>query len=261
MKNYLIPHARIPVNPYYPADLLSSSLPRVLHAVQTLHAERSRGLRVFHAGKLTSSDSHLTALNVAAHAIIRNNNCSRAILQVQAYDTIDNTGAETIMKHLVDLVGHEQATSLIQQRLRRPFECSDHALEALESSLSYDMPELARQQHCTKIYEEAMQTVKTMSVTQSVAILSRFLQAAVAKDCSMLIALCRKNEVEREDGEVVCVGGVEWMFRIWVVDVGEKSLGKLLHKWGVEDRERATVLANRNLGGSEFSTWKDQATP
>lgn len=250
VKNYLLTHGCVPQRPYFPSDLLCSDVPTVSSAISSLLTDQSRGLRVFHDGKLCDPSHHLPELIAAAHAIVVDHECAKGILAVQAADVIDNIGAEIIMRHLIRRVGQQQATKLLRRALYDVQRVSDY------DEITYASPVQAQEEHNLIEYDNALKAAQELPVPIAVELLAGFLQAAAAKDCSMMIALSKANEVEETaEGIVFDVHRVRWIARLWVVDTDEKHLAKILGKWGVQDRQQSSILSNMASSASDTSTF------
>ncbi|PXF41286.1 hypothetical protein BWQ96_08995 [Gracilariopsis chorda] len=240
IKNYLMLNGSLPHRPYIPSHLLCDDIPTVSSAISSLLTDNSRGLRVFRAGEPCNPEHHLSELRAAAHAIVIDNACAQGIVAIQSADLIDNMGAEIIMRHLIRRVGEQQATKLLRKSLY-----TYHAIPHLDE-ITYKSSQQAAQLHDDAQYNSAVKAARTLPVTTAVHLLSGFLQAAAAKDCSIMIALCKANEVKHTtpDCIIVEVQGVQWAAKLWVIDTDEKHTAKILGKWGVDDRKRASMLGS-----------------
>eukprot|EP00178_Gracilaria_changii_P007126 TRINITY_DN2282_c0_g1_i1.p1 TRINITY_DN2282_c0_g1~~TRINITY_DN2282_c0_g1_i1.p1 ORF type:complete len:437 (-),score=57.79 TRINITY_DN2282_c0_g1_i1:1769-3079(-) len=255
IKNYLLQNGSLPHRPYSPSHLLSDDIPTVSSAISNLLAENSRGLRVFRSGEPCDPAHHLHALRAAAHAIVLDSACAQGIMAIQSADLIDNIGAETIMRHLIRRVGEQQATKQVRRALYTVQSVT------LWEEITYKTSDQANQQHNAAEYAKALKAVQSLSVPASVQLLAGFLQAAAAKDCSMMIALCRADQAQGSNDEslLVDVHGVRWLARLWVIDTDEKHIAKILGKWGVDDRKRASILGSMISSCSGAS--QQQANP
>ncbi|KAI0566169.1 Inositol-pentakisphosphate 2-kinase [Gracilaria domingensis] len=144
------------------------------------------------------------------------------------------------MRHLIRRVGEQQATKLVRRALYTVQSVTHH------DEITYKTSGQAHQLHSTAEYTKALKAAQALSVAASVQLLAGFLQAAAAKDCSMMIALCRLDEAQPTNSEsmLVHVHGVRWRACLWVIDTDEKHIAKILGKWGVDDRKRASMLGS-----------------
>lgn len=245
IKNYLIPNGCIPDEPYDPADILSLDLPRVTAAINTMRRERSRALRVFRDGTIVDPGDNTDALTAAAHALVSTPECCKAILDLQAYDVLDSAGAETVLSRLHMLVGESRAHSLIREHLYY-----DSPIQPAGDKLCYESAREASLTHSMSSFEEAVNVTNEFNADQCASLLARFLQAATAKDCSLLIALCPASESLVSGKHRVVTEAGDWVFRLCVVDVGEKGVERIFDRWGPEDRRRVQILEEHESSAS-----------
>lgn len=267
MKNYIMPTNTIPAAPYDPGDLLSSSFDRVIRSIGKLVYHNSRSIRIFEGGKLVpsaKSHEHFHAMRVAARVLTTYNECSQAVKDVQAYDILDGEGSETVMKRLISLVGKDRAYELIREELY-----VDTPHDKAFDKLCYESAKQASGSHNEELYQKAVAAVGELTETQCARLLARFLQAYTAKDLSILISICPRNEMqdvtlgnigeegEGVEGDLVQCGDELWVCKVWVVDVGEKSIDKILGRWGPDERKRVEELRKRAHKWRTVSKWNE----
>lgn len=271
VKNYLMCYGRIPEVAYNPADLLSTDVERTAHAVNVLMLEKSRALRMFKGGKVVQKlENFRNDIRAATQALLNDVDACQGIRALQAYDHIDTLGADTVMSELKRRVGSStEAERLVTAALRSPHflnrpndnngalgtnahtnELRNDEDDEWQRHLSYESPQQAARLHCDEQYKKALAQLKLLPSRSLIKSLVYFLQAAAAKDCSLLVALGRYNEEQvktclRQEQyyRTLDVDGVKWMFRIWVVDIGEKEVDKISTKWPRQDIERAKMLS------------------
>lgn len=109
---------------------------------------------------------------------------------------------------------------------------------AWRGRITYESAAHGAKLHNDANYEAALRAVADMPVHVMVSFLADFLQAATAKDCSLLVAVA-PSQVEPD----IMVGQQGWRYKVWVVDVGEKDIRKILGKWPQRERQRAEELS------------------
>lgn len=251
IKNYLVAHGCLPDKPYNPADLLSDDAARLRHAVTVLMAENSRALRVFKNGKIVESNSDCETVFAAAAALVHDGSACTGIKAIQEHDLLGKFGALNAMNILTRREGRSITEQLIISELHKSVkEAGLKEVSKQRSKLCYETPEEGIRLHSEENYETALQSINRMDTQTLAALLAHCLQAATAKDCSLLIAMCRAVEFCGSDQDrdlVVCVDGVDWMYRIWVIDVDEKDMGKITGKWIDDEQRYAAKLTARNV--------------
>ena len=182
------------------------------------------------------------AFQVAKLVFSRASNVLQTILKCQKLDFVDDLGAEIVYDHLIKLLSEEKAGEAIW---KAHFEERDagkftRAMEAL----SYKSPEEGAQQHNQKQYEAACQYVQNLDAKTSAAILSDFLIAGTAKDCSIMISMAaiKDKSVEEKallenEGLVEVQKGEWWKYCINVVDLEPKAVSRI-RNWANRDRKR-----------------------
>lgn len=255
VKNYLMNDECIPEDAYDPADLLAyEDVSRQHKAALTLLREKSRALRIFVDGGNVVNQEDMTKcthyVQVAAEALAVDGNACKGIREIQAHDRLDALGAAAVMQRLVSRVGRSTAEHLVTSTIRET--SLNFGVSALDDYswhriVAYDSPEQAMHEHNDERYREALTSLETLPTEILAIALGDYLQAAAAKDCSLLVSLCPTEEVDAmsmhdEQIGVACIEGEEWAFRIWVVDIGEKDITKISEKWPTQDIERAAKL-------------------
>lgn len=251
VKNYLVKNGCLPDKPYNPADLLSDDVGRLRHAVSVLMAEDSRALRVFKNGRLVESNSDRETVFAAAAALVHDSSACKGIKAIQEHDCLGKFGALTAMNILTRREGRSTTEQLIITELYKSLnEAGLKEISKQRQKLCYHTPEEGMRLHSEEKYEMALQNINRMDTQTLVLMLAHCLQAATAKDCSLLIAMCRVVDFcgsDRDRDLVVCVDGVEWLYRNWVVDVDEKDMAKISGKWIHDEREQAIELTARDV--------------
>lgn len=232
--------------------------------LKILHNERSRSLRVFYRGARLSHNSAAnvcnegfcsTALGLAAKAILneksQGDDCFSKLLAIQRADYIDNIGAGLLLKHLMDMVGKKRAYDMIGEYVHLPgtekWGADDEKqYRASKSIICYKTAEEGKRLHSVERYLRATEEVADMKPSVCAKILAEFMQAASARDCSVMISMCREDVAEprqrkdgRQDGPggIVQCNGVKWVYSAHVIDTGAKPVDKILHKWPALDLE------------------------
>lgn len=280
LKNYILPDmhqcppSRIPdpAKQYNPVELLSGT--NIRQQLFNLHAEMSRSLRVFYEGQLLTHSvaDHScnngvchTALEVAAEALNgielgSRKGCLYGLREIQNKDYIDNIGAAVLLGCLIRAVGKANAHEMIASYLYPEDDEGDSeyrslAFLAAKKMLSYETSSEAVQLHCEEIYERAMKSTRCLQPRFIAMMLADFLQAAAAKDCSIMVAICRREDTiafstklkMEDEHEVITWQGEEWLYTVHVVDTRQKSIDKIVQKWAAVDLRRYERL--RASGG------------
>lgn len=266
LKNYLLPHNYVPLKAYHPSDILSGCHQRATAAVNTLLQEKARGLRVFQKGILQNSiHNYKNAVVAAMAALSADQTAVKTITELQGMDVLDGIGAEIVLCHLKQLVGSDEAERMIHSYIHNGPRYSansdkEEQYQEILKDLSYSSPDEAMNIHCQREFQKAVEIAENLDAEDAARLLGEYLQASTAKDCSILIALCQRDDWATEKGKDCsfeelknrreCSNSVfsnhnRWDYRIWVVDVGAKPLSKIEKKWGREDRTRAALLAKR----------------
>lgn len=270
IKNYLLPQGisgpLFPLPPpnrrYNPVDLLRAI--DVRNQLHNLHVENSRSLRVFSAGALLSHSKGNKpcsqtlcpiALDVASRALSvpqdNRKSCLAGVREIQNMDYVDNIGAAFLLNQLTRLVGKPAAYEMISRYMYEDDMRNDEdfmrQFEEARLAICYETSEDAARLHSEEMYERAVSKAQELEPVFLALMLADFMQAAAAKDCSIMVAMCLRDNVTlgvggRSNSEdvfrVVCKGEKDWLCSISVVDTGEKSMAKILDKWSAIDLQR-----------------------
>lgn len=258
---------------YNPVELISGE--NVLEQLLTLHLEGSRSLRLFlqgtmltHEGNASNCNDGLcaTILDVASRALMttRGNqkSCLACLKEIQDADCIDNIGALFLLKRLEQEMGKSHAHRMIEEYMyceRKQGENvrEEESFQTARSKVSYKSAEEALRLHSSERHACALKEGMVMKTQFVARMLAEFLQAAVAKDCSVMISMCHEANSSTsvtellESGKhcgVVSVNGHRWLYIVHVVDVGAKSIHKIEDKWATIEFQRvARILAAGGL--------------
>lgn len=278
-KNYLFPEGtdevgRLPdvEHRYDPMKMLSGM--DIGPQLRILHAERARGLRLFDRGTRLEHVSALhecndgfcrTALNVAAKALSDISStgecCLRSLRSVQRHDYIDNIGAGLLLQSLMEQVGKSRAYEMIEEYVYQDDTDLLHMEDEEEYHVSkrivsYESTEEAIRLHSQERYVRATEEVMRMKPNVCARMLAEFMQAAAAKDCSFMVSMCPEEKATyKHHGQgppdkpfgLVQHDGRSWLYCVHVIDVGAKSIDKIVHKWPAMDFEKKNRLSS--VGG------------
>lgn len=252
IKNYLMETGALPKRPYEPSDLLTGNLSRKRQALSALISERSRALRVFVNGRIVDPTTERPSVMAAAHALTDDVRACAGVQAIQEYGYIDTFGALAAWTRCLHREGRVKTEQLIKFELcKSPRQHRTlNQMANIRQMLTYQSRQQAIRLHTEHEHKAAVQNVNELQTRSLVTMLAHFLQAATANDCSFLISMCRVNELQNHhrhhhhgnDVKVVTVDGVDWLYRIWVIDVAEKDMIKIADKWPSEERERASKL-------------------
>lgn len=256
VKNYLTKTGVIPKHPYCPADMLSGNKTRMFEAVAALQRERARTLRAFSAGSVIDAEAANRMVQAAVAALEHDGVAVHRVRKIQEEDVLDISGAATVMKILAERVGTLEAETLVASAARgesNVTEVSEQDITQARRDIAYSSPEEGARNHCESQRMTALKKLHEMSDALLVRLAADFLQAAAAKDCSLMIAMCRKEDYlsgqrQLADDRMVAFDGVEWVYRVWAVDVEQKDVDKITSRWPKEERRREALLRNRTLG-------------
>lgn len=273
IKHYAV-NGITPTNPYSPADLLSGIEIRMRRAADALVSEQSSGLRVFLFGSGSPISSAVLQHNAMAQQIIdvalaalrKDKQAMSGIMAIQQADVLDATGAELALRTLEDRLGKHHAWTVVQQAMRLGTDQISQNSSAVPHSgrgVSYSEPDFAPAVvpasdedlqpfvdrityrssgdglclHDDHSFRAACHDLIRMPDAVLVRLIADFMQAAAAKDCSVLIALSPSNLQEAD----VVVNQQGWSYDIKVIDVGEKGLDKV-SKWTGIDRDQLDAI-------------------
>lgn len=254
VKNYLAKTGVIPEHPYCPADMLSGNKPRMLGAVAALQRERARTLRVFSAGSVIDAEAANKMVHAAVAALEHDGVVVHRIRKIQEADVLDTSGAVAVMNILAERVGTTEAERLVASAARGESvhsHVSDDDIAQARRDIAYASPEEGARRHNESQRASALKKLSEMSNKMLVRLAADFLQAAAAKDCSLMIALCRKEDYlaghgQSDDDRMVPFDGVQWVYRVWVVDVGQKDVDKITSRWPKEESRQEAKLRDHS---------------
>lgn len=269
IKNYVMPSGgfSMPQCPYDPADLLSGQNGRTRHAVQVLLKEESRALRIFRNNRTAETDDEL--VDMAACALVADQCAVSAIRKLQGLDMLDRMGGAMAMRALASRLEEgetaktgkntsiSRAEEIVMERIYVPgrYEGDDNTVR---EKLCYSSAQEAEEYHCEAEYQRAKSALEQLSVEQLVDVLTKYMVAAAAKDFSLLVAMRKVGDGDvgtmlDEDDDIKSVDNYEefghgvhghWMYRIWIIDVGEKDSSKVTEKWPLQEAALAEALQN-----------------
>lgn len=280
LKKYLLPDGvdklgRLPERSrrYNPVELISDK--NILEQLLILHLEGSGSLKLFlqgtmltHEGSASTCNNGLcaTILDVASRALMstgdNQKSCLACLKEIQDADCIDNIGALLLLKRLERELGRIHAHRMIEGYLycekgQHEDAKEEESFQIARSKISYKSAEEARQLHSNERYACALKEGMMMKPQFTARMLAEFLQAAVAKDCSVMISMCHEANSSASIAEllesgkdcgVVSVNGHRWLYIVHVVDVGAKSIHKIEDKWAATDFQRvARIVAAGGL--------------
>lgn len=261
---------------YYPADVFSGDRSRLAQALEALRCERSRILRVFSSGALTAaaksvfkgeltfdafdSDGCKAAIELAVDVLTaESKGCLDAVALFQQLDYIDNIGAETLWRRLVSLLGEVAANKEVVKgyfaRATRgndkTSDESDILFARAKETVAYRDASEAKTLHNEQLHGEAEQFADSLAPETLARMLSDFMVASVAKDCSIFLSMCPSGNAEAVDPDhsarITASDGQEWIYAAHVIDLEPKSLGKIISKWAPVDRQRASEASATNM--------------
>lgn len=172
-------------------------------------------------------------------------------------DYIDNIGAAFLLDRLVKALGKGKAYKMISRYL---YEEDDMPMDQelmrafldAKRIISYDTAADAARLHCEERYRRAVNRAMQLEPCFMAKMIADFMQAAAAKDCSVMVAICRRadaafapaTDAKSDDDRcrVVTNDGEEWLYSVNVVDTGEKSIDKILNKWAAIDLQRTDKI-------------------
>lgn len=252
---------------YDPADLLSGQNDRTRHAVQVLLKEESRALRIFRNNRTAETDDEL--VDMAACALVSDQCAVSAIRKLQGLDMLDRMGGEMAMRVLASRLEEGEAAKtgknmsinraekIVMERIYDPgrYNSDDNTVR---EKLCYSSAQEAEKQHCEAEYQRAKSALEQLSVEQLVDVLTKYMVSAAAKDFSLLVAMRKVGDGDvgtmlDDDDDIKSVDDYEefghgvhghWMYRIWIIDVGEKDLSKVTEKWPLQETALAEALQN-----------------
>lgn len=253
---------------YNPIELMSGK--SVLEQLLILHLEGSGSLRLFRRGVLLTHEENAsscngglcrTILDVASSALTASGDSQKSCLtrlkEIQDVDCIDNIGALFLLRRLEREVGRKHAHRMIEGYLycgkeRDENTRDEESFQSVKSKVSYRSAEEARRLHSNEKYSCALREGMTMKPQFVARMLAEFLQAVVAKDCSVMISMCLETNSSLSAAEllesgkdcgVASVNGQRWLYMIHIVDVGAKSIVKIEDKWATTEFQRMTRIA------------------
>lgn len=253
VKNYLAVRGAIPERAYYPCDMLSGNEARMQNAASVLQKERASALRVFSGGSLIDAEPATKAVRAAIAALAHDGNAVQGVRKIQEADILDTWGAFEVMGILIKRLGLTNAESLVTSVTQGETlleDVDETEVDQARRDIAYSCAEEGAKRHNELERRQAMEKLEMMRDNLLVRLVADFLQAATAKDCSLMVALCQRTDDQMNthvsNEKSVIVDGVEWLYRVWVVDVGQKDVRKITSRWPNVERRRAATLQSRD---------------